>query len=89
MTKKTHTLAVKIGTYTKDGKQKNKYAYIGAILDGEYGPFMLLEKTFNPAGVVCDGGQVKVSMFACEEDNKLQEVEPLDSFVDADDDMPF
>lgn len=89
MTKKTHTLAVKIGTYVKDGQQKNKYAYIGAIIDGEYGPFMLLEKTFNPAGVDCEGSQIKVSMFACEEETKTPNVEPMKSFVEDDDDMPF
>lgn len=88
MTKKTHTLAVKVATYTKDGQQKNRYAYIGAILTGKYGPFMLLEKTFNPAGVDCEGSQVKISMFPCEEEKTTPDVESLKSFVE-DEAVPF
>lgn len=62
---KTHDLAVKIGSYEKDGKTKNRYLNIGAIFAGEKGQYMLLNKTFNPAGIVDErnGNSIIVSMF--------------------------
>ena len=50
MSKKLYDVVVKIGTYEKDGETKNRYLNIGVMLEGENGPFMLLKRTFNPAG---------------------------------------
>ena len=87
MTKKTHTLAVKVGTYTKNGEEKNKYLYIGSILEGEYGPFILMDKTFNPAGVNHEGDCIKISMFA---ESKDKADRPGKRFDDIDvDEIPF
>ncbi len=62
---KTHDLAVKIGTYELEGKVKNRYLNIGAVFSGEKGTYMLLNKTFNPAGVMDErgGASIIVSMF--------------------------
>lgn len=50
---KTHDLCVKVGTYTdKGGNEKARYENIGAVItkdDG--GEFIMLKRTFNPAGV--------------------------------------
>ena len=51
-TKKTYDLAVKVGTYSKDGETKNRYHNIGSVMvkdDG--GKFILLDRCFNIAGV--------------------------------------
>lgn len=63
---KTHDLVVKVGTYMKDGKEKNRYVNVGVVLEGQYGPYILLNRHFNPAGVPCDPNKdsVIVSMFS-------------------------
>lgn len=44
-------LLVKTGEYEQNGETKARWRKIGRIVDSEKGPFMLLERTFNPAGV--------------------------------------
>ncbi len=52
MSKRTHDLAVKTGTYQKGGETKNRYENIGSVFqDDNGGEFMTLKRTFNPAGV--------------------------------------
>lgn len=49
---KTHDLVVKTGEYTdKHGDKKNRYVNVGQIMKGDNGDFILLNRTFNPAGV--------------------------------------
>jgi len=84
MAKKTHSLAVKVGKYVKNGEEKNKYIYIGSVIEGEYGPFILMDKTFNPAGVPCGGDCIKVSMF----NSSLESATPAHIEEEADV-MPF
>lgn len=53
--KKTHDLAVKVGTYTVDGQEKARWLNVGRVMtidDG--GEMFLLNRTFNPAGVPPD-----------------------------------
>lgn len=84
MTKKTHSLAVKVGKYVKNGEEKNKYVYIGSVLEGDYGPFILMDKTFNPAGVPAEGDCIKVSMFKADRDaGNTPQIDDLDN------EMPF
>ena len=59
-------LAVKTGSYTdRDGNQKNRYENIGKIMQGQDGLYLLLKKTFNPAGVETGPGKdmIVVSVF--------------------------
>jgi hypothetical protein len=61
-----YDLAVKVGQYEKDGVTKNKYLNVGAVLENEDGgQFILLNKTFSPAGVPDDrgGDSILISMF--------------------------
>ena len=52
MATKTHDLAVKVGKYMKDGEEKNRYENVGGVFEtDEGGSFILLKRTFNPAGV--------------------------------------
>lgn len=49
--KKVADLAVKVGSYERDGKTKNRYLNVGSKMEGDNGSFFLLNRTFNPAGV--------------------------------------
>lgn len=50
-TTKKYDLAVKTGTYIKDGQEKGRYENVGSVMHGDNGPFLILKRTFNPAGV--------------------------------------
>jgi hypothetical protein len=65
-TKKIYDMAVKVGTYQKDGQDKNKYQNIGAVFQkDDGGMFAIIEPWFNPAGAVHDSGKgVMVSLFS-------------------------
>lgn len=81
--RKTHSLSVKVGEYQKDGQTKGRYQNIGAIMEGEKGSFILLDKTFNPAGIQDGKNSVLIHMF--EEKGAQGGVPPFDSS----DDIPF
>ena len=51
---KKYDIVAKIGEYHSNGETKNRYLNVGAVMSGEHGPYMLLNKTFNPAGVPGD-----------------------------------
>lgn len=65
MAKKLYDLAVKVGSYEKDGKSRGRYQNVGAVLEGENGKYILLDRYFNPAGVPNpdDRPNVIVSLF--------------------------
>ena len=64
---KMYELKVKTGSYTDvSGQSKNRYETIGSVMEGQNGgQYMLLKRTFNPAGVEVESGRdsVMVSMF--------------------------
>ena len=67
-TKKAYDLAVVTGSYTDNtGTQKNRYQNIGVVLQkDDGGKFILLDRSFNPAGTPYDAGKgntIMVSMF--------------------------
>lgn len=67
---KKYDLAVKVGTYMKDGVAKPRYKTIGVLMTGnDGGEYILLEKTFNPAGVASDRESIMVSLFAPRDNN--------------------
>ena len=67
--KKKYDLAVKVGEYNKDGQTKSRYQNVGALMDGPNGEFILINKTFNPAGVpsLPDSDKIVISLFASKE----------------------
>lgn len=63
---KQYDLAVKTGTYKdKEGKEKGRYKNVGSVFAGDNGLYMVLDRTFNPAGVPNPDNKdaVLISMF--------------------------
>jgi len=49
---KLYDLTVKTGEYTNsNGDVKSRYENIGVVMQGGNGQYMMLKRTFNPAGV--------------------------------------
>lgn len=42
-TTKKYDVAVKVGEYEVNGEKKNRYKNIGTIMEGDNGPFLLLD----------------------------------------------
>lgn len=66
-TQKKYDAVVKTGSYTDaQGNQKNRYENIGSVMMGDNGPYLILKRTFSPAGVPNpeDRDSVIVSFFA-------------------------
>lgn len=51
MSTKLYDLVVKTGEYQTNGETKGRYENIGSMMQGENGPFLIMKRTFNPAGV--------------------------------------
>ena len=77
MANKLFDVVVKTGTYQKNNETKNRYENIGVVMDSGDGPFMLLKRTFNPAGVPDFKGDnsdmVLVSLFEPNNDQGQQQ----------------
>lgn len=85
--KKLYDLAVKTGEYEKDGHTKGRYLNIGAIMEkDDGGRFILLNRTFNPAGVPNPENRdnLIVSMFSVDKQNEPEPQETKDN-----DSIPF
>jgi hypothetical protein len=86
--KKLYDLAVKTGSYQKGDETKNRYANIGAIMEGTDGNrFLFINRHFNPAGVPFKEGSesIIVSMFKPKAADDQQSPPPPVS----DDDIPL
>ena len=92
---KTHDLVVKVGEYTNNqGETKSRYENIGAVMSGkDDGSYIMLKRTFNPAGVPgnADRDSILVSMF--EPQNRSQQPAQSSNQArpaqDLNDDIPF
>lgn len=69
---KTHDLVVKTGEYEQNGETKARWQNVGAVINTEKGPMLLLEKWFNPAGVVDSTGSdsILIRMMPVDRDRK-------------------
>lgn len=79
---KKYDLAVKIGT-NKQGKAIWKN--VGSVLTGQHGEYILLDKTFNPAGVPGNESSVLISYF----EPKGQSKSPAQELGLDDEESPF
>lgn len=58
MARKTHDLVVTVREYQdRDGNTKREYQNIGALMESDKGPFVILERWFNPAGIANPDGR--------------------------------
>lgn len=76
---KIGNLKCKVGTYEKDGQTKGKYVDVGVLMQGQDGGmFVLLNTTFNPAGVPNPEGKesVLVSVFTDDQQQQGQSPHP-------------
>lgn len=83
MSKKLYDAAVKVGEYEVKGEIKGRYVNVGAVLEGDSGPYLVLDRTFNPAGVPNpqDRSNVIVSFFKPQAKDKQRDA--------GDDDVAF
>lgn len=82
---KKYDLAVKVGSYVdRDGKEKNRYQNVGVVLEGQYGPYILLNRWFNPAGVPADPNKDSIIVSLFKPRSEFEEVKD-----EVEDDVPF
>lgn len=64
--RKLYDVAAKAGTYQKNGETKNRYVNIGAMMEGDNGPFLFLRAHVNLAAFPRKEGSEDVlcSLFA-------------------------
>ena len=96
MATKKYDLAVKTGEYTTNGETKGRYENVGAVMMGDKGPYLMLKRTFNPAGVPNpeDRDSVLISCFEPKQQGQQQpqqrpQPEPAQGGDDFDPDVPF
>jgi len=72
---KKYDLVVKVGEYTDgQGQTKGRFKNVGIMMDGDNGPYILLDRTFNPAGVGGNEGResILISLYEPKQDNQRQ-----------------
>ncbi len=75
MAQKLYDVTVKTGEYTNSqGENKGRYENIGTMMQGDNGPFLIMKRTFNPAGVPNPGNKDSVicSCFEPQQQNNNQ-----------------
>lgn len=81
-TKKIYDAAVRVGEYEEAGETKGRYENVGAVLESDNGMFLLLRKTFNPAGVNtqnADDDRILISFFEPREKDGDGKAKPKDN----------
>lgn len=48
---KKYDIVAKVGTYTSNGETKGRFVTVGVVMEHDGKPYILLNRTFNPAGV--------------------------------------
>ncbi len=95
---KLKDLCVVVGSYTtKDGVEKKNWKTIGALMENDKGQYMMIDRTFNPAGVPVEDGRSSIMVSLFEPKTNDQEKATSPSLRPAkqkpssqiDDDIPF
>ena len=96
--KKIRELVVKTGSYRdRDGNEKPRWKNVGSLMESEDGgKFILLDTTFNPAGVPNPDNRdnVLISVFDLKDDQqqgqtRRQAPQQAPQSAPSDDDIPF
>ena len=73
MASKKFDLVVTVGSYTdRNGNPKKTYKTVGALWDGDRGPYLTLDRSFNPAGIPSDRDSILISCFEPRNGNGAQ-----------------
>lgn len=100
-TTKKYDIAVKTGSYQDraTGETKNRYQNIGAVMQGDNGPYILLDPLINLAAIPREAGKDRVicSLFEPRDNNQQAPApraaapapRPAPAPAPADDDIPF
>ena len=91
---KVYDIVATVGEYkNQQGEIKKKYLNVGAVLKGDNGSYILLNKTFNPAGLAEQGkDSIILSLFEPRpKDSQPQQSAPQQSAPSAEfsDSIPF
>lgn len=96
MATKRYDLAIKTGEYESKGEKKGRYQNIGVVMDGEKGPYMLLNALFLSSQLNGIANRERrdsliVSMFEPKDSAPRQESRSSGGSVgtDPEDDIPF
>lgn len=84
---KKYDLTVVVGEYTNgQGETKKQYKNIGCVMQGDNGFYMILDRTFNPAGLPNPENRSNciVSMFEPRDGDKAQSKPQATDFDDSD-----
>jgi len=88
--KKLMDLAVKTGEYTnKEGAIKGTYENIGAVMESDGRKYILLNRTFNPAGLPNPDNRSTIIVSLFEPRGKESAPAPKTNFDDMESDIPF
>lgn len=86
---KLYDLVIPLSKYEKDGQEKTKWENVGVIMKNDKGPFIMLKKTFNPAGIAeSDRENILISMFKPKNAENHGEV-AIENNPFSDDDVPL
>lgn len=96
MATKLYDLAIKVGEYDKGGETKGRYKNIGTVMQGEKGPYMLLDATMISPNLFMlvnkeRRDSVIVSMFDGNKDGASSKPQSAEGSKSAEfnDDIPF
>jgi hypothetical protein len=73
--KKVYDMAVKTGEYTNaQGETKGRYQNVGAVMKGDNGLMIIMDRTFNPAGLPNpeNRSNIIISLFEPRDNNQQQ-----------------
>lgn len=92
MATKKYDIAVAVGEYEQNGEKKKRYQNVGVVMQGDNGPYILIERWFNPAGIANpdNRGNLILSLFEPRDGNKQQSSAPAPQPApESDQDIPF
>ena len=95
MSRKKYDCAVKVGEYRdrQTGETKSKWLNVGAVIQTENGHVLLLDRTFNPAGLPDpdpeNRGNVMISLFPANRDSAQHQQSAPPPAPPPGDDAPF
>ena len=69
--KKIKDLVVSVSTYVDNqGQTKHRYLNVGSMMQNEHGVYLILDKTFNPAGIIDNKEGCFISCFDVKDRSK-------------------